>query len=1512
MGVFSDGKGRAFLPFRKIILNLLYMFGCILLPAHPDSARAQPLKIRIEQITIDPAKAYGGISANFPNPVLSVLTVKDSHNRYVHGLADTSRWLSAGNLAQTGQRVSDIWKTIMETHADNPLRPKNPDVKVTQPGFQVREMKLDMGLSVAMVMDVSGSMIGRFDSVDNAGKEFIRQMGSKDRVAIFKFAKQCFMLQDFTSDTTKLIKAVSNDTSDWGGTYLYDALWTALTATEKEPERRVIIAFTDGRDHQMGHSINQVVEKAMQDSIPLYMIGVSNNNPNGGGPAMNALQYLSDNTGGLFYFAPSLDSLSSIYKAIYGHISGYYVLAHTSPDPFTNGKKRVLDLSMDYLEELGSTKLHHQGRDTIHYSVPFIPPNVTPRLTVSADSVSPGTNPEHYAMAGDTATFSITVRNTGRGNAAETRVVFAPGDSLNAVRYSLFPDSVRGDSIYWFFPKITSGDSSRIRITAKLRPKMPRGDMAITSRVRVTSIDDSLSGDNIASAVIFGMGRPDLIPRVTSITDTLSPGKLFQFRATVRNTGNADLSAPFQAGLFVGDATTPILEKTVASLALHDSVQLDFDLSLPITGRYRLRVTADAPGQISELNENNNSNETSVIVGGPDFAIRVLPVPGAVSPGYPVILRAVVRNRGTADCVLPFQVGMFQGSAGSAVAATTLPALALHDSARVAFTASFPLRGLYSMRIKADAQDLIPELEEDNNSDSTSVVVGVDALHVRIGGFSLDGSVRGVSAGFPDRVFAEAGVMDQNAHPVRGLADATRWQGVNEPTPIGETVGSVWSSLSEVHEENPSVPVSSDVKSKIQVTEIAGSTVAAAFVLDYSAAMAPSGTRVRSDLRGMIRRFSEGDQAAVIGFSDDVVTLQPLTSDTASLGSSLARAYSGQNRRLYDALYSGIESVRGAAGRSPVLAVTAGGDAGSSHTREDVIRAAQESGVPVHLIAFEPGGSSPDMEILAGATGGWSRTVTADSQFTAAVAFMEEALRNYYLLAFTSSDTTEDRTRREVRLDLRAFEKADADTGVYRAPLGRANLAVRSHVKASTFTASGGDTTWFVRTGERARYSASVLNIGHQDMSGIRLSDVLPHSFVPDSIPFAHRIGGDSLIWTLDSLPIRGVVQYSYSVRADTLFSLENVPLANALKADCPQDTILHDNRASDTVVYIPLKPPDFVVSVAGQGDSLVVVRGDSVWFTFAGKTVRYSVTLTNIGELACSGISVTNVLPPELTLIDFSGPSRTQRGDTLFWTIDVLPSRGESRVATYSCKVDTFLPPWEVPLINKAWAYSDQEQTYGNNTGIDTLYVAPLIPPDPQVRLEPAVVEPGDSVRVQILTPVTLKSFDLIVFYETGEHVTDYADPFIQQHQGLKRGEWTAVDPSYLDLRMRTDKTQERVGVVIVTTDLWNVTRSDTAYFTIRSTDAYFLDRNVFRPASGERMNFRFKLSSNRRAEILVYDISGAFVKLAADAWFAAGWNETGWDGKDERGNTVGSGVYLAMIRSGDFRKAMKFILVR
>ena len=203
------------------------------------------------------------------------------------------------------------------------------------------------------------------------------------------------------------------------------------------------------------------------------------------------------------------------------------------------------------------------------------------------------------------------------------------------------------------------------------------------------------------------------------------------------------------------------------------------------------------------------------------------------------------------------------------------------------------------------------------------------------------------------------------------------------------------------------------------------------------------------------------------------------------------------------------------------------------------------------------------------------------------------------------------------------------------------------------------------------------------------------------------------------------------------------------------------------------------------------------------------------------------------------------------------------------------------------------------------------IVPPDPAVRVSPEEIEPRDSVAVQVWSPVEAASWDLVVLFEDGSRIEDFADAFIRDHT-LMPNSWTAVSPRFGETLMRTEKEEEAASVVLITVDSWGVTRTDTARFRIRSSNEFYLDENVFNAASAAQLGLRFKLSSNRDARITIYDVSGAYISTALEGPHPAGWNRGAWDGCDEAGRPQGSGIYVAVLQAGSFRKAHKFILIR
>jgi flagellar hook assembly protein FlgD len=67
------------------------------------------------------------------------------------------------------------------------------------------------------------------------------------------------------------------------------------------------------------------------------------------------------------------------------------------------------------------------------------------------------------------------------------------------------------------------------------------------------------------------------------------------------------------------------------------------------------------------------------------------------------------------------------------------------------------------------------------------------------------------------------------------------------------------------------------------------------------------------------------------------------------------------------------------------------------------------------------------------------------------------------------------------------------------------------------------------------------------------------------------------------------------------------------------------------------------------------------------------------------------------------------------------------------------------------------------------------------------------------------------------------------------------------------------------------------------------------------------------RRSVLLaVYDVNGALVKTLVSASVAGGRHEVRWDGRNERGENVSSGIYFMQLSADGHRDSRKMILLR
>ncbi|NIS37608.1 T9SS type A sorting domain-containing protein, partial [Candidatus Saccharibacteria bacterium] len=82
----------------------------------------------------------------------------------------------------------------------------------------------------------------------------------------------------------------------------------------------------------------------------------------------------------------------------------------------------------------------------------------------------------------------------------------------------------------------------------------------------------------------------------------------------------------------------------------------------------------------------------------------------------------------------------------------------------------------------------------------------------------------------------------------------------------------------------------------------------------------------------------------------------------------------------------------------------------------------------------------------------------------------------------------------------------------------------------------------------------------------------------------------------------------------------------------------------------------------------------------------------------------------------------------------------------------------------------------------------------------------------------------------------------------------------------------------------------------------------NPFNPQT----SIRFTLPQEHQVTLNIYNIQGQLVKRLVDHRYDAGAHTVNWDGQDQYGQKVASGIYIYRIQAGAFSQTRKMILIK
>ncbi len=183
-------------------------------------------------------------------------------------------------------------------------------------------------LSVALLLDTTGSMVDTIASLKRAAIKLIDSLRPGDSVAVYSFSDQVMELAPYTTDRGITKRAVMNARA-FGNTALYDAVARTGHELTGRSGKKVVVVFTDGRDTSSMLTVDAAIERAKVAGVPVYTI--AEGEATGRPELLRQLAAISDATGGVSFQVRDPDDMAAVFEKVAEDLAHGYLLYFQAP-----------------------------------------------------------------------------------------------------------------------------------------------------------------------------------------------------------------------------------------------------------------------------------------------------------------------------------------------------------------------------------------------------------------------------------------------------------------------------------------------------------------------------------------------------------------------------------------------------------------------------------------------------------------------------------------------------------------------------------------------------------------------------------------------------------------------------------------------------------------------------------------------------------------------------------------------------------------------------------------------------------------------------------------------------------------------------------------------------------------------------------------------------------------------------------------------------------------------------
>ncbi len=209
--------------------------------------------------------------------------------------------------------------------------------------------ELIRGANVFVLFDTSDYMYRGFVFAQDAITEFIRSLGTADKIAFYSYSRDISRAAPLTSDRSQVLRAVRSTVAG-DQAALYNALLLTLKDAAQNTGRKVVVVFSNGPDNSSVVPPEDVAEFAQSAGVSIYMISTQTARLE---PVSTAVfDRMTAATGGKAYFAKDWKDEHRAFNSIRDDLAHLYSLSYyPKPNPNTGWRAITVRLTGDQLKK---------------------------------------------------------------------------------------------------------------------------------------------------------------------------------------------------------------------------------------------------------------------------------------------------------------------------------------------------------------------------------------------------------------------------------------------------------------------------------------------------------------------------------------------------------------------------------------------------------------------------------------------------------------------------------------------------------------------------------------------------------------------------------------------------------------------------------------------------------------------------------------------------------------------------------------------------------------------------------------------------------------------------------------------------------------------------------------------------------------------------------------------------------------------------------------------------------